>query len=107
MLETSTMANDKLSADEAEQALLELASWQAVRQGDIIIALSQSFTFKNFRQAFAFMTEVALLAERLDHHPDWNNNYNKVYVKLSSHDVKGLSSRDTSMAKEIDRIIKA
>ena len=98
------MADDLLSHKEAEQALLELPSWQAVRQGEVCVAIEQSFSFKHFRQAFAFMTEVAMIAERLDHHPDWNNSYNKLHIKLTSHDVKGLSKRDISMAKKIDKI---
>ncbi len=101
------MADDLLSHEEAEQALQELTSWQAVRQGEICVAIEQSLTFKTFRQAFAFMTEVAMLAERLDHHPDWNNSYNKVNIRLTSHDVKGLSARDISMAKKIDKITLA
>jgi len=60
--------------------------------------------FDTFVQAFAFMSAVALLAERMNHHPDWSNSYNKVVIDLVSHDVKGLSQRDFDLAKAIDAI---
>ena len=63
------------------------------------------YTFKNFNEAFGFMTRVALLAEKMNHHPEWYNVYNKVDVTLTSHDIQGLSKRDTRMAKFMDDIV--
>lgn len=65
-------------------------------------ALKRGFHFIDFKQAFAFMTQVALLAERRDHHPEIYNLYNRVELILTSHDVGGLSMRDVQMAEEID-----
>lgn len=69
-------------------------------------SLSKEITFKNFAQAFGFMTQVALEAEKLDHHPDWTNTYNKVLIKLSTHDAGGLTELDFKLAKKIDKIIE-
>lgn len=68
--------------------------------------LVQTFTFKDFSEAFAFMTRVALLAEKHDHHPDWKNSYNKVEIALCSHD-KGniITDRDKKLAAAIDRLL--
>lgn len=66
--------------------------------------LSRSWQFKDFSEAFAFMTRVALLAEKLDHHPEWSNVYNKVSISLTTHDADGLSTRDIMMACAIDRL---
>lgn len=90
----------KLSAAEREAALAELKGWSAVEGRD---AIFRSFTFKTFNQAFAFMSRVALAAEKMDHHPEWFNVYNRVDITLSSHDVGGLSQRDIDLAKKIDR----
>jgi 4a-hydroxytetrahydrobiopterin dehydratase len=68
--------------------------------------LSKEITFKNFTQAFGFMTQVALEAEKLDHHPDWTNTYNKVLINLSTHDAGGLTELDFKLAKKIDKIIE-
>ena len=65
-------------------------------------ALSQTFTFNNFKMAFSFMTMVALKAEQIDHHPEWNNVYNKVTITLTTHDLGGLSDKDTELGKFID-----
>ena len=67
-------------------------------------SISRHFKFVDFNAAFAFMTRVALHAEKMDHHPDWSNVYNTVNVMLSTHDVGGLSARDLEMAKFIDGI---
>ncbi len=66
--------------------------------------LVREFAFKDFVTAFSFMTSIALLAEQINHHPDWSNVYNKVTIKLSTHDVGGLSERDFELAKLIDNI---
>lgn len=65
-------------------------------------AIKKTYQFGNFIEAFSFMTKVALYAEKIDHHPEWFNVYNKVDVTLSTHDCGGLSSFDISMAKTMD-----
>lgn len=66
-------------------------------------SIYRTFVFKDFMQAFSFMTLVALLAEKQDHHPEWSNVYNKVMIRLSTHDAGGLTSRDFLLAREIDQ----
>jgi 4a-hydroxytetrahydrobiopterin dehydratase len=66
-------------------------------------ALTKSFRFKNFSEAWAFMSRVALLAEKMDHHPEWFNVYSRVDVKLTTHDADGVTERDTDMAAAMDR----
>jgi len=68
-------------------------------------SISQSFKFKNFEEAFSFMTRVALLAEKADHHPDWSNSYNKVEITLSSHDAGGLTQKDVALAEAITNFV--
>jgi 4a-hydroxytetrahydrobiopterin dehydratase len=68
-------------------------------------SIQRSFIFNDFIEAFAFMTSVALIAEKLNHHPNWENTYNKVSISLSTHDVAGLTDLDFKFAKEIDKII--
>ncbi len=70
-------------------------------------ALFRSFRFLDFNAAFGFMTRIALLAERMDHHPDWSNSYNRVDIALATHDAGGLTSLDRDMAVEIDRLYLA
>jgi 4a-hydroxytetrahydrobiopterin dehydratase len=69
--------------------------------------LSKNFKFKNFVNAFAFMTSVALQAEKIDHHPDWSNVYNTVNIKLNSHDVKGITKLDFDLAATIDGLFES
>jgi 4a-hydroxytetrahydrobiopterin dehydratase len=69
-------------------------------------AIQKSFKFKDFRKAWAFMSEVALIAERMDHHPEWFNVYNKVDVTLATHSVGGVTDLDLALAKAMDDIIK-
>jgi 4a-hydroxytetrahydrobiopterin dehydratase len=64
-------------------------------------SIRNSYKFKNFNEAFAFMTRVALLAERMDHHPDWSNSYNRVEISLSTHDAGGVTERDIRLAQAI------
>ena len=67
-------------------------------------ALRRDFTFADFSAAWAFMSRVALLAEKHDHHPDWSNSWNRVSISLTTHDAKGLSARDVALAQAIDMI---
>ena len=91
----------KLSGETRGRVLAELQGWRAVEGRD---AIAKSFTFKDFSQAFAFMTRVALMAEKMDHHPEWSNVYNKVDIVLTSHDVGGITERDIRLAKFIDQV---
>jgi 4a-hydroxytetrahydrobiopterin dehydratase len=68
-------------------------------------AIARVFKFTNFSEAFAFMTRVALAAEKAGHHPDWSNSYNSVTISLSTHDAGGLSDKDIALAKAIDKIL--
>ncbi|MCF8465804.1 MAG: 4a-hydroxytetrahydrobiopterin dehydratase [Sneathiella sp.] len=94
------MAN-KLSAQEIANALQNLPDW---RRADGRDAIQKEFKFKNFSQAFAFMTRVALKAEKMDHHPEWFNIYNRIDVTLATHDVNGLSGKDIELAGFMDKI---
>lgn len=67
--------------------------------------LRRVFTFKDFSQAFGFMAQVALLAEKAGHHPDWSNSYNKVEIALSTHDAGGLTQKDADLAQKIDALV--
>jgi 4a-hydroxytetrahydrobiopterin dehydratase len=73
----------------------------------LVLLPFQEFKFKDFNAAFGFMTRVALLAEKMDHHPEWFNVYNKVEVTLSSHDVNGLSQRDVKLANFMEKTAAA
>ncbi|MEM8848596.1 MAG: 4a-hydroxytetrahydrobiopterin dehydratase [Pseudomonadota bacterium] len=68
-------------------------------------ALTRQFKFKDFSEAWAFMTRVALIAETMDHHPEWSNVYNKVDIRLTTHDAGGLTDLDREMAKRIDALV--
>jgi 4a-hydroxytetrahydrobiopterin dehydratase len=66
--------------------------------------LSRDLKFKNFTEAFSFMTSVALEAEKMNHHPDWNNVYNSVIIKLNTHDANGITQKDLDLAGTIDKL---
>lgn len=89
----------KLDPAARAAALADLSDWSEVEGRD---AICRSFTFDNFNQAFGFMSRAALLAEKMDHHPEWSNVWNKVEVTLSTHDVGGLSELDVRMARAMD-----
>ena len=89
-----------LSEADRKQALSELAGWSEADGGN---AISRKFEFKNFSEAFAFMTRVALQAEKMNHHPEWSNVWNKVDVTLTTHDAGGLTENDIKMAKAMNR----
>ena len=93
---------DQLTEDERADALDELDEWDYDEVRD---AISRSFTFADFSEAFAFMTRVALLAEKADHHPEWSNVWNRVDITLTTHDAGGLSARDVAMAEAIDSLV--
>ena len=91
----------KLSDSERKAALAELKDWQAVDGRD---AIRRSLKFKNFSEAWGFMNRVALLAETQDHHPEWSNVYNKVSIRLTTHDSHGLTKRDVALARFVDTV---
>jgi 4a-hydroxytetrahydrobiopterin dehydratase len=95
------MAMQKLTGDARKTALGKLKGWSELKGRD---AISKKFTFKDFNEAFGFMTRVALVAEKLDHHPEWFNVYKNVEVTLSTHDAGGLTERDVTLAEAMDRI---
>lgn len=90
---------DKLSAEARREALAALSDWRQVEGRD---AIEKSFKFKSFNEAWGFMSRVALAAEKLNHHPEWFNVYNRVDILLSTHDCGGLSELDIKLAKRID-----
>ncbi len=91
---------EKLSAEARAAGLAALSGWREVEGRD---AMERSFTFKSFNEAFGFMARVALHAEKMDHHPEWFNVYNRVEITLSTHDCGGLSQLDLDLAGKIDR----
>jgi 4a-hydroxytetrahydrobiopterin dehydratase len=99
--EESTMV-DKLNDADRQAALTGLEDWtyDAGRS-----AITRDFKFRDFSEAFAFMTRVALLAESANHHPEWSNVYNRVAITLTTHDAGGLTRNDTELAARIDRLV--
>ncbi len=91
---------EKLTGPARQTALATLDGWSETEGRD---AIAKDFRFADFNTAFAFMTRVALKAERMDHHPEWSNVYNRVAVVLSTHDAGGVSARDIELARFIDR----
>ena len=92
------MPIEALGVKEVEQRLAATADWQL--KGSY---LYRAFKFNNFVDAFAFMTKVALLAEKADHHPEWSNIYNKVEINLITHECNGISDRDFKLAHHINQ----
>jgi len=94
------MAILKLNAEQAAEQLRALPQWTFDAQ---VGAITREFVLADFMQAFAFMTQIAIAAERHNHHPEWSNVYNKVLITWTTHDVKGLSSNDIAMANLCDQ----
>ncbi|WP_372865415.1 4a-hydroxytetrahydrobiopterin dehydratase [Spongiibacter sp.] len=88
----------KLTDKELSDAMKRLPKWR-LEDGK----LARELQFDNFVAAFSFMTRVAIRAEKIDHHPDWSNSYNRVAITLISHDVNGLTARDLALAEAIDQ----
>jgi 4a-hydroxytetrahydrobiopterin dehydratase len=93
---------EKMDAESLAGALRELPGWARVTGRE---AIAKSFKFKNFSEAFAFMTRIALLAEKMDHHPEWSNVWNHVDITLATHDAKGVTARDLKLAKGIESLL--
>ena len=89
----------KLSDSEIEAEVTKLLGWKLVNG-----KLNKSFEFKSFIEAFGFMTRVAMQAEKMNHHPEWFNVYNKVKIDLVTHDVNGISNYDIKLANAINKI---
>jgi 4a-hydroxytetrahydrobiopterin dehydratase len=99
------MSVPELDAAQVSQLLADHPAWELAREGK---AITRTFQFKDFSQAWGFMSRVALLAETQDHHPEWFNVYAKVEVTLTTHDAGetgGLSQRDAKLARAIDGLI--
>jgi 4a-hydroxytetrahydrobiopterin dehydratase len=94
----------KLAGDARKQALASLSGWKEAQGRD---AIAKTFTFKDFNEAFGFMARVALVAEKMDHHPEWSNVYKTVDVTLSTHDAGGLTELDVKLAEAMDKIAGA
>ncbi len=92
----------ELSNKDRDRLLTDHPEWALVRDGK---AIQRSFQFGDFSEAWGFMSRVALLADSQDHHPEWFNVYAKVEITLTTHDAGGLSTRDASMARAIDRLV--
>jgi len=90
-----------LSAAAVRTELDKLSGWQLAGDGK---SIAKSFEFADFSAAFGFMARAALVAEKMDHHPDWSNSYRTVKVALSSHDAGGLTARDFKLAAAMDKI---
>ncbi len=96
------MAIEPLNQTERAEALDGLAEWDYDEARD---AITRTIVFSDFVEAFGFMTQVAILAEKADHHPEWKNVYNRVEILLTTHDAGGLSERDVELAEAIDGVL--
>ena len=94
-------SREKLISIKRSQALSRVPAWKEVTGRD---AIARKFTFKDFNEAFGFMTRVALVAEQMNHHPEWSNVWRTVEVTLSTHDAGGLTELDIRLAEAMDKI---
>lgn len=92
----------KLSSDEVTEEISKITGWSIRNQ-----KLYRQFHFKDFKEAFRFMTRVAVEAERMDHHPDWKNVYNRIEVELNTHDLGGISNLDFDLAIRMNEIFES
>ena len=95
------MTRDRLDEAAVGQALAGLDGWTLEEGGGAIV---RRFSFADFNAAFGFMARAALVAEKLDHHPEWSNVYNRVEVRLTTHSARGLTALDFELARAMDRI---
>jgi 4a-hydroxytetrahydrobiopterin dehydratase len=103
LLETEAIMAERLSAEARNSALKGLPGWTEVPGRE---AIARTFTFKDFNEAFGFMSRVALVAEKSDHHPEWRNVYKTVEVVLATHDAGGVTSRDIELATAMNAIAR-
>lgn len=92
---------EKLSETQCAEALAGLPGWQLDADG---AAITRRFSLGDFVAAFGFMAQVAILAEKAGHHPDWSNSYNKVTISLSTHDAGGITQKDIDLAGQISKL---
>ena len=92
---------EKLSEDAVMENLAALQGWELKNNG-----IEKSFTFDNFKQAFAAMTQIAMECEVANHHPEWSNVYNRLHIRFSTHDAGGITNADFDLAKIVDAIIE-
>jgi 4a-hydroxytetrahydrobiopterin dehydratase len=98
------MTIPKLAGEARRKALAQLDGWREENGRD---AIAKTFLFKDFNEAFGFMTRIALFAEKADHHPEWSNVYKKVDVVLSTHDAGGVTDKDIALAKAMNEAASA
>ena len=96
------MMTQRLTGAARSAALSELPGWSEVTGRD---AIARTFVFRDFSEAFGFMTRVALAAEKRDHHPEWRNVYKTVEVVLTTHDADGVTGRDVDLAKLMNKLV--
>jgi 4a-hydroxytetrahydrobiopterin dehydratase len=94
------MVNEKLSPQDINKQLAQLDGWSLHDD-----KLQRQFVFRHFVEAFGFMSQVALLAEAMDHHPEWSNVYNRVKIELTTHDAGGITERDFMLAGRINNVL--
>ena len=94
------MSIQKMTSAQIEAELKNLQGWELKND-----KLHRELKFKNFVQAWGFMTQVAILAQEMDHHPEWFNVYSRVTIDLTTHEAKGISSRDFELAQKIDKVV--
>jgi 4a-hydroxytetrahydrobiopterin dehydratase len=94
---------DKLTGEARTAALAKIPGWSELMERD---AIFRKFTFRDFNEAFGFMTRAALIAEKCDHHPEWLNIYKTVEVTLSTHDAGGLTEKDIALAQAMDQLAR-
>lgn len=92
----------KLSEQEIKSGLANINGWQFTKG-----SIEKSFSFSTFIEAFGFMAKAALVAEKMNHHPDWRNVYNRVEIRLNTHDVGGITEQDFELAAQIDKLSKS
>ena len=96
------LSREKLNESKLSAALQQLPEWQKIDDRD---AIHRTFRFGDFGEAFGFMTRAALIAEKLDHHPEWFNVYNRVEVTLATHDAGGITELDIKLAGEMEKLV--
>ena len=95
------MKLQKLKKDQILSKMEGVNGWELIKDG-----IEKNFLFKDFNEAFSFLTRIAMLSEKMDHHADWSGIYNKVHIRLSTHDSKGITQKDIDMAAAIERFIQ-
>jgi 4a-hydroxytetrahydrobiopterin dehydratase len=94
------MSVEKMTAQQIETSLNDLSGWELKDD-----KLHRQLKFKNFVQAFGFMTQAAIVVEQMNHHPEWSNVYNRVTIDLTTHEVGGISQRDVELAQKINELL--